>query len=925
MGKRRKILIAVIGLMALVLAALALVPLLFKDQLEERIQEELGTEIDAHISWSNVGISLFRSFPNLAFRLDDLAVTGVREFEGDTLLSVPRFRLVLELGSVLRSLVGDEPIVLRAVQLRDPAVQLLVLEDGKANWGSITDAGEKWAERDSPASIAFSLRRLQLSGGSIAYRNQQADINASLSELDLSLSGDFRKTRFMINSSTYADAVSVEMAGITYLDRVRLQVDAAVDADMEAQRFALRDNVVRLNDLVLEAAGTVGLEDEAFSIDLEFGAPGNAFREILSLVPAVYASDFPDLRTSGSMRANGWARGDYGPDDFPAMNLEIAVEDGSVQYPEQPLAARDILVDLAITNPGGHMDSTEVNLNRFSMLLGQEQLTASAAVRTPVSDPEIQASLNGRVDLADLFRTFRLEDVHELAGFVTANAEILARLSDIEAERFERIKADGQLHIAGLVLDATDLPQILRVNEAALQLSPSYAELISLRGSLGNSDFIASGRLDNLLGFAMRNEVLRGQAHLTSRHVALDELKSDHELEIIPIPPQIHLDLDAVIRQMSFGPLEMSNGQGRLQIRDQHANLENFRLEVLGGTVTATGHYETRDPARPGFDFDLRLADLDVPTAFSSIETVRAFAPVAEYAHGRVSGQLRLDGILGSNMMPVYDALSGRGTLRTSGLRVEGFPALHRLADVLRLSQLRNPALSDLNTAIEIRDGRVHVAPFDVRIGQLNMNVAGWNAIDQTLQYTLALELPRAALGTEADRVITDLAARLGRAADVQAAETITVGVQLTGSITNPEISTDLVDTTRGAVVETLRRDAEQLVEEQIDTVAEAVRRRAEEEARRIVAAAEESATVIRQEARSLAETVRREAYQQADALVARASGAIARAAAERAADQIRREADQRADQIIKEADARAESLVAEARRRADSIPDGIP
>jgi hypothetical protein len=41
------------------------------------------------------------------------------------------------------------------------------------------------------------------------------------------------------------------------------------------------------------------------------------------------------------------------------------VDNGAFQYPDLPLPARDIYVDLSIANPGGDADSTVVRLERF--------------------------------------------------------------------------------------------------------------------------------------------------------------------------------------------------------------------------------------------------------------------------------------------------------------------------------------------------------------------------------------------------------------------------------------------------------------------------------------------------------------------------------------------------------------------------------
>ena len=265
-----------------------------------------------------------------------------------------------------------------------------------------------------------------------------------------------------------------------------------------------------------------------------------------------------------------------------------------------------------------------------------------------------------------------------------------------------------------------------------------------------------------------------------------------------------------------------------------------------------------------------------------------------------------MNGALGKDMMPLFNALSGRGSLQTSQLVLEDFPALQRVVDVTKLQFLDNPAIKAIRTAFQIRDGRLHVDPFAVNLGRTTMNVSGSNGLDQSLQYALRLRVPRSELGDAASQAVAGLVSRAGAAGiDLQAAQEIELGIQLGGTVTKPAVKVDA-----GSVVASAKEGAEQAVRE-------AATQRLSAETTRLVQAAEQRAAAIRQEAQTLAETVKGEGYKQADALVAGTTNPLLRAAAEPAADQLRKEADGKAAQIIREAGKRADDVVAAARRQA--------
>jgi len=95
-------------------------------------------------------------------------------------------------------------------------------------------------------------------------------------------------------------------------------------------------------------------------------------------------------------------------------------------------------------------------------------------------------------------------------------------------------------------------------------------------------------------------------------------------------------------------------------------------------------------------------------------------------------------------MLPLFNVLDGKGALKTSDLVIQGLPLLGKIADAIKLEQLRNPTLDSLRASVQIKAGRVQVNPFTVRAGRSALQVAGSHGFDQSLQYTLGLRVARA-------------------------------------------------------------------------------------------------------------------------------------------------------------------------------------
>ena len=907
MNRRIRIAAAVATPILLVLALLLVLPLFFHDQIAQRAKVAVNQNVEAKVDWRDVGLSFFRNFPNLTLTLNDLTTVGVDRFQSDTLAIVPHLRVVLSLPSVLGYATAGRPIVVRGVELDQPRLSLIKLADGSANW----DIAKKTATSDTTSrSMAVKLRNVRITGAAIAFDNRQTRLKASLRGYNQSLSGDFSQRRVAVQTRADADTANVVFAGVPYLNRVRLGLAADLQADQTAKIYTIKQTELRLNDLRVGVTGSARSVGKLLGLDLTFSAPSTNFRSLLSLIPAVYAHEFDKVKASGSFVVNGRVKGEYGDSVFPAFAITTRVNDAAFQYSDLPLPARSIFVDLSLANPGGSPDSTIVKLDRFHVLLGRNPIDARMVLRTPISDPDVDAQFNGKLDLADVRRTVKLQGIDQLAGTVAGQAAVRARMSSIDKKQYDKVAASGNLDVSGLTVKGKSLPHPLAIQQASLTLAPQRAQLKSFTGSLGSSDFRASGTLENLLGFAMRNDVLQGNATLQSNRFNLDEWRSGKgDIQIIRVPPKIDFGLNATVAELTYGKLKMRDARGRLRVMDQRVTLENFQTSTLGGLINLTGFYETSDSTKPTFDVGFKMNRVDIPSAFQAFLTVQTLAPVAKYALGKVTTDLHLNGALGKNMLPLFPSLRGQGTLQTSQVALQGFPPMEKIVQVTKLQFLENPTLEAIKAAFQIQQGRLMVQPFNVKVGPVTTTVSGWNSFDQSIQYALDLHVPRSLLGSSANQALASVISKAGKAGvNLSAAPEIPIRVELAGKVTDPVVKADL-----GSVTTSVAQGATQAMQT-------AAKKKVSAEATRLVQQAEQKASGIRQQAQALADKVKQEGYQQADALTAKADNPILKAAAEPAADRIRKESDDKAANIVSEASQRADSLVAAAQRQADQI-----
>src|SRR5690606_31878198 len=205
-------------------------------------------------------------------------------------------------------------------------------------------------------------------------------------------------------------------------------------------------------------------------------------------------------------------------------------------------------------------------------------------------------SVEGTVDLADVGRTVKLEGVQQLAGIVDADFSMRARQSWLETRQYERMSARGGVNVSGVALSADALPHDLAIDSAGLRFTPQHAELTSLSARIGSSDVRATGELDNILGHILHDQELSGRATVASRHFNLNEWRSeDEDTEVIPVPANLDFLVQLSADSITYGTLGLTNAQGELRVKDQRVTMDGFRMDLVGGSMVASGFYETTD------------------------------------------------------------------------------------------------------------------------------------------------------------------------------------------------------------------------------------------------------------------------------------------------------------------------------------------
>jgi hypothetical protein len=257
------------------------------------------------------------------------------------------------------------------------------------------------------------------------------------------------------------------------------------------------------------------------------------------------------------------------------------------------------------------------------------------------------------------------------------------------------------------------------------------------------------------------------------------------------VPGNIDFDITAKAGRVLYDNYDITNARGALEVRNKAIYFKDMGMNMLDGTVKMNGSYATTDPKKPKVDIDFGIEKMDIQKAFTTFNTVKLLAPVAKFAKGVFSTNLKFNSDLDQNMMPVYSSINAEGLTNIIQAVLDGFEPLNKLASALSSDKFKKLELNNVLTKFKIKDGRLNVAPFDIKKEGILMNIQGSNGLDQSMDYQLGLNVPRAMLGAKANETANAFIAKLNSKAgtNVAMSETIKVNAVLGGTILKPTIN----------------------------------------------------------------------------------------------------------------------------------------
>ena len=242
----------------------------------------------------------------------------------------------------------------------------------------------------------------------------------------------------------------------------------------------------------------------------------------LSDIRKFYPLDSMDI--NGNLVMNIKSSGNYQPAKklFPKTEAILKVENASLKTKYYPAPLEKIAVNATVQNKDGTMKDMKVDVQPISFEFEGKPFMVKADMQN-FDNLRYDIESKGELNLGKIFKVFSVEG-WDVVGTIETDLSMKGSQADAAARRYDRLNNKGTVKVNSLVVYSDLYPLPFIIDRGIFRINQDQLKIDKFRTKYGRSVAVLSGSFSNILNYIKGNGPLKGDVHLQSDHLLLDEL-----------------------------------------------------------------------------------------------------------------------------------------------------------------------------------------------------------------------------------------------------------------------------------------------------------------------------------------------------------------------------------------------------------------
>jgi hypothetical protein len=267
-------------------------------------------------------------------------------------------------------------------------------------------------------------------------------------------------------------------------------------------------------------------------------------------------------------------------------------------------------------------------------------------------------------------------------------------------------------------------------------------------------------------------------------------------------------DLKIDIKQLLYDHINITDFNGKMELKNQKIILSDLGMNMLGGTLKINGTVISHGRQNQYADFDIDAKGFDLSSAYRDLTVVQKYLPFAEKTEGKLSMTFNMQSKIGEKLKIEPSSVIAKGSFSTENVKITDHQSFNSLKSVIQPSNLKNLNLDNLTAEFEIKEGILHLEPFKTSLAEQPLIIGGNYNMCGTLDFRIDGTLDREILSTEIQNIISYMPGH-------ESITKVDVGVNISGDLKKPDVKID-IDKIRKQVVDHVKKSSPQEIKDAV-------------------------------------------------------------------------------------------------------------